>query len=84
MAWQAGDCEVTTSSRSRNDFYAQAGMAIPGEPCGYDRAQQQEALRTAYFATTRAVTYCYWYVSWGEKVPASEKASRYIKGDQAY
>jgi len=51
-----GDCEVTTSSRSRNDFYAQAGMAIPGEPCGYDRAQQQEALRTADFAITRAVT----------------------------
>lgn len=59
-------------------------MAIPGEPCGYDRAQQQEALRTAYFAITRAVTHCYWYVSWGEKVTASEKASRYIKGDQAY
>ena len=79
-----GDCEVTTSSPSRNDFYAQAGMANAGEPCGYDRAQQQEALRTAYVAITRAVTYCYWYVSWDEKVPASEKASRYIKGDQAY
>ena len=79
-----GDCEVTTSSPSRNDFYAQAGMANPGEPCGYDKAQQQEALRTAYVAITRAVTYCYWYISWDEKVPASEKASRYIKGDQAY
>ncbi len=79
-----GDCEVTTSSPSRNDFYAQAGMANPAEPCGYDRAQQQEALRTAYVAITRAVTYCYWYVSWDEKVPASEKASRYIKEDQAY
>lgn len=79
-----GDCEITTSSPSRNDFYAQAGMANAGEPCGYDRAQQQEALRTAYVAITRAVTYCYWYVSWDEKVPASEKASRYIKGDQAY
>ncbi len=33
---------------------------------------------------TRAVTYCYWYVSWDEKVPASEKASRYIKRDQSY
>lgn len=79
-----GDCEVTTSSPSRNDFYAQAGMANPGEPCGYDLAQQQEALRTAYVAITRAVTYCYWYVSWDEKVPASEKASRYIKRDQSY
>lgn len=79
-----GDCEVTTSSPSRNDFYAQAGMANPGEPCGYDRAQQQEALRTAYVAITRAITYCYWYISWDEKVPASEKASRYIKVDQPY
>lgn len=79
-----GDCEVTTSSPSRNDFYAQAGMANPGDPCGYDRAQQQEALRTAYVAITRAVTYCYWYISWDEKVPASEKASRYIKGHEAY
>lgn len=79
-----GDCEVTTSSPSRNDFYAQAGMANPGEPCGYDLAQQQESLRTAYVAITRAVTYCYWYVSWDEKVPASEKASRYIKRDQSY
>ena len=79
-----GDCEVTTSSPSRNDFYAQAGMANQGEPCGYDKAQQREALRTAYVAITRAVTYCYWYVSWDEKVPASEKASRHVKGDQAY
>lgn len=34
-----GDCEVTTSSPSRNDFYALAGMATRGEPCGDDRAQ---------------------------------------------
>ncbi|MBI6766687.1 UvrD-helicase domain-containing protein [Pseudomonas syringae] len=79
-----GDCEVTTSSPSRNDFYAQAGMANPGEPCGYDIAQQHEALRTAYVAITRAVTYCYWYFSWDERVPASEKASWYINADQPY
>lgn len=79
-----GDCEVTTSSPSRNDFYAQAGLAIPGSPCGYDVAQQHEALRTAYVAITRAVTYCYWYITWDEKVPALEKASRHIKTDQVY
>ena len=79
-----GDCEVTTSSPSRNDFYAQAGMGSPSDPCGYDTAQQQEALRTAYVAITRAITYCYWYLSWDEKVPASEKASRHIKAHEAY
>jgi superfamily I DNA/RNA helicase len=79
-----GDCEVTTSSPSKNDFYTQAGMAGPGDEYGYDKAQQHEALRTAYVAITRAVTYCYWYISWEEKVPASEKASRYIKGREAY
>jgi ATP-dependent exoDNAse (exonuclease V) beta subunit len=42
-----GDCEATTSSPSRNDFYAQAGMGSSNDPCGYDTAQQQEALRTA-------------------------------------
>lgn len=79
-----GDCEVTTSSPSRNDFYAQAGMGSANDPCGYDTAQQQEALRTAYVAITRAVTYCYWYISWDEKVPATEKASRHIEAHEAF
>lgn len=79
-----GDCEVTNSSPSKNDFYAQAGMGSPGDPCGYDTAQQHEALRTAYVAITRAVTYCYWKITWDEKVPASEKASRHIVADEAF
>lgn len=79
-----GDCEVTNSSPSKNDFYAQACMGKPGDPCGYDTAQQQEALRTAYVAITRAVTYCYWYISWDEKVPASEKASRHIVANEPF
>jgi superfamily I DNA/RNA helicase len=79
-----GDCEITSSSPSKNDFYAQAGMGDSADPCGYDVAQQQEALRTAYVAITRAITYCYWYISWEEKVPASEKASRHIGSDEAY
>ncbi|KHK65862.1 hypothetical protein JZ00_03515 [Pseudomonas frederiksbergensis] len=72
------------SSPSKNDFYAQAGMGNPSDPCGYDTAQQQEALRTAYVAITRAVTYCYWYITWDEKVPASEKASRHIVAGEAF
>ncbi|MFJ3008300.1 3'-5' exonuclease [Pseudomonas fluorescens] len=48
-----GDCEITSSSPSKNDFYAQAGMSDPTDPCGYDTAQQQEALRTAYVAISR-------------------------------
>lgn len=79
-----GDCEITSSSPSKNDFYAQAGMGDPTDPCGYDTAQQQEALRTAYVAITRAITYCYWYISWEEKVPASEKASRHIESRESY
>lgn len=79
-----GDCEVTSSSPSKNDFYAQAGMGSPGDPCGYDTAQQHEALRTAYVAITRAVTFCYWYITWDEKVPAYEKASRHIVADDPF
>ena len=79
-----GDCEVTSSSPSKNDFYAQAGLGSPGDPCGYDTAQKQEALRTAYVAITRAITYCYWYISWEEKVSVLEKASRHIQPNEAY
>lgn len=79
-----GDCEVTNSSPSKNDFYAQAGMGSPSDPCGYDTAQQHEALRTAYVAITRAVTFCYWYITWDEKVPAYEKASRHIVADDPF
>lgn len=46
---------------------------------GYDTSQRQEALRTAYVAVTRAVTYCYWYVDRKEgKTRAFEKASRHV------
>nr|WP_290447661.1 UvrD-helicase domain-containing protein [Pseudomonas sp. 21LCFQ02] len=79
-----GDCEVTNSSPSKNDFYAQAGMGSPGDPCGYDTAQQHEALRTAYVAITRAIKFCYWYITWDEKVPAYEKASRHIVADDPF
>ena len=79
-----GDCDLKTSSPSKNDLYAQAGLNRPGDPCGYDTAQSEEALRTAYVAITRAITYCYWYLEKDESRPALEKASRHIKKAQPY
>ncbi|WP_082888397.1 UvrD-helicase domain-containing protein [Pseudomonas sp. p21] len=78
-----GDCDLKTSSPSKNDLYAQAGLNRPGDPCGYDTSQGEEALRTAYVAITRAITYCYWYLDDDSK-PAIERASRYIKATQPY
>ncbi|MCH5551147.1 UvrD-helicase domain-containing protein [Pseudomonas syringae pv. syringae] len=73
-----GDCEMTTTSPSKNDIFRQAKMG-GSDPCGYDTSQRQEALRTAYVAITRAITYCYWYVDRKEgKTPAFEKASRHV------
>ncbi|MFS2067481.1 UvrD-helicase domain-containing protein [Pseudomonas sp. CT11-2] len=79
-----GDCDLKTSSPSKNDLYAQAGLSRPGDPCGYDTAQSEEALRTAYVAITRAITYCYWYLEKDESRPALEKASRHIKKTEPY
>ncbi|QFG30081.1 DNA helicase UvrD [Pseudomonas umsongensis] len=79
-----GDCDLKTTSPSKNDLYAQAGLNRPGDPCGYDTAQSEEALRTAYVAVTRAITYCYWYLDKDESRPALEKASRHIKEAQPY
>ncbi|ALI04084.1 MULTISPECIES: UvrD-helicase domain-containing protein [Pseudomonas] len=79
-----GDCDLKTSSPSKNDLYAQAGLNRPGDPCGYDTSQSEEALRTAYVAITRAITYCYWYLDKDETRPAIEKASRHIKAAQPY
>ena len=78
-----GDCDLKTSSPSKNDLYAQAGLNRPGDPCGYDTSQGEEALRTAYVAITRAITYCYWYLDDGAK-PAIERASRHIDSAQPY
>jgi superfamily I DNA/RNA helicase len=76
-----GDCDLKTSSPSKNDLYAQAGLNRPGDPCGYDTSQGEEALRTAYVAITRAITYCYWYLDDGAK-PVIERASRHINAAQ--
>jgi len=74
-----GDCEMTTSSPFKNDVFRQAKMGDVADPCGYDTSQRHEALRTAYVAITRAVTFCYWYVDRKEgKVRAYEKATRHV------
>lgn len=78
-----GDCDLKTSSPSKNDLYTQAGLNRPGDPCGYDTSQGEEALRTAYVAITRAITYCYWYLDDDSK-PAIQRASRYINATQPY
>lgn len=78
-----GDCDLKTSSPSKNDLYAQAGLNRPGDPCGYDTSQGEESLRTAYVAITRAITYCYWYLDDGAK-PVIERASRHINSAQPY
>lgn len=74
-----GDCEMTTKSPFKNDIFKQAQLGDLSDPCGYDTSQKHEALRTAYVAITRAISYCYWYLDRKEgKVPAYEKASRYV------
>lgn len=74
-----GDCEMTTSSPYKNQVYQQAGMSVEGDPKPFDTAQCQEALRTAYVAITRAITYCYWYINKDDnRGAAMEKATRHI------
>jgi len=74
-----GDCEMTTSSPYKNQVYQQAGMSVEDDPKPFDTAQCQEALRTAYVAITRAITYCYWYINKDDnRGTAMEKATRHI------
>ncbi|WP_147479724.1 UvrD-helicase domain-containing protein [Pseudomonas amygdali] len=40
-----GDCEMTTTSPSKNDIFRQAQLG-GNDPCGYDTSQRQEALRS--------------------------------------
>jgi hypothetical protein len=53
-----GDGDLEPSSRSKSDLYAQADLNRPGDPFRYDPSQDGEALRTAYVAITRGITYC--------------------------
>ncbi len=75
-----GDCETKTSSPYKNDILRQACMGAPGDARPYDSAQDEEALRTAYVAVTRAITYCYWFVEVSGKgrLEGRVKASKLI------
>lgn len=57
-----GDCQYASRSPYKNQVYALAGLATPGQVDGYDSAQHEEALRLAYVGITRAIHSCYWYV----------------------
>lgn len=69
-----GDCSYSNSSPLKNAIYQQADLET-----SYDEAQQDEALRLAYVAITRAKKRAYWF---GEPVKpdgAFLKLSQHIK-----
>lgn len=69
-----GDCAYSSSSPLKNAIYEQAGLKT-----SYDEAQQDEALRLAYVAITRAKSRVYWF---GEPVKpdgAFLKLAQHIK-----
>ncbi|WCD78561.1 UvrD-helicase domain-containing protein [Pseudomonas sp. TUM22785] len=80
-----GDCETKTSSPYKNDILRQARMGAQGDARPYDSAQDEEALRTAYVAVTRAITYCYWFVEVsGKGGEGRVKASKLIDAAREY
>ncbi|MGC1329939.1 3'-5' exonuclease, partial [Pseudomonas sp.] len=80
-----GDCQHVTRSPYKNQVYRQAGLGKPGEAQAYDKAQQDETLRLAYVAVTRAVSHCYWYVEAATKDAAAlPKASDNVAGDKPF
>lgn len=57
-----GDCVHGGHSPLKNRLYRQAGLGREQASAPYDVAQQEEALRLAYVAITRAARHCYWLV----------------------
>nr|WP_158457881.1 UvrD-helicase domain-containing protein [Pseudomonas fluorescens] len=79
-----GDCQHMTRSPYKNQVYRLAGLGRAGDAQAFDTAQQEEILRLAYVAVTRAVRHCYWYV----ETPSGEaaklpRASSQVDGRQA-
>ncbi|WP_287810249.1 3'-5' exonuclease, partial [Pseudomonas sp.] len=80
-----GDCQHVTRSPYKNQVYRLAGLGKAGEAEAYDKAQQDETLRLAYVAVTRAVSHCYWYVEPPVKdTPAQPRASDHVAGDKPF
>ncbi|BAP44912.1 UvrD/REP helicase [Pseudomonas sp. StFLB209] len=78
-----GDCQHLTQSPAKNQLYRIAGLGDKGEPQAYDKAQQDEVLRLAYVAITRAVRQCYWFID-SQDQGNGPKASDRVAADQAY
>ena len=80
-----GDCQHLTRSPYKNQVYRMAGLGEAGEAEPYDKAQQDEILRLAYVAITRAVRHCYWFIdAAGSEVATVAKASDRIAGGKAF
>jgi superfamily I DNA/RNA helicase len=80
-----GDCQHLTRSPYKNQVYRLAGLGAAGEAEPYDKAQQDEVLRLAYVAITRAVRHCYWFIdSAGGDAANVAKASDRIATDRAF
>lgn len=78
-----GDCQHLTQSPAKNQLYRIAGLGEAGEPQAYDKAQQDEVLRLAYVAITRAVRQCYWFID-AKDESKGPKASDRVAGDKAF
>ncbi len=80
-----GDCQHVTRSPYKNQVYRVAGLGKAGEVEAYDKAQQDETLRLAYVAVTRAVSHCYWYVEpAAQDTAALPRASDNVAGDKPF
>ncbi|MCV4282940.1 UvrD-helicase domain-containing protein [Pseudomonas capsici] len=82
-----GDCQHSTLSPYKNQVYRLAGLGDAGDSQAFDNAQQDELLRLAYVAITRAIRHCYWYID--ESTSGSEqvkvpKASDRVAGDKPF
>lgn len=71
-----GDCQHLTQSPAKNQLYRLAGLGEQGEPQAFDKAQQDEVLRLAYVAITRAVRQCYWFIDAQDKHTAPKASDR--------
>ena len=83
--FMVGDCQHVTRSPYKNQLYRLAGLCDASEAEGYDKAQQDEVLRLAYVAVTRAVRHCYWYVDApGKEGVGGMKASDRVDGGKGF
>lgn len=78
-----GDCQHLTQSPSKNQLYRLAGLGEAVDPQAYDKAQQDEVLRLAYVAITRAVRQCYWFID-GQEEAKGPRASARIAADKPF